>query len=263
MQNFFKNLGFHTLSIIQRINFLFAFSWSILSLSLNYKNWNRAVRGVFFRQILFTGVEALKFLMIVALMTGISVIVQAEWILKQAGQSNLLGPILVSIIIRELAPLVTNVIVLARSGTAIATEIGNMRVTGEIDLLDSQGIDSIIYLIMPRIVSFCISVLCLSIFFIFISLASGYIFSKLIMPDTKDLSVFINNILGAIQPKDIYNLITKNLFGAFFVASICSIQGLRISGTITEVPQAVTKAVEFSIAALVIISAIVSILTYI
>ena len=74
-------------------------------------------------------------------MVGISIVVQMQVFLAKVGESALLGPVLVMVIVREAAPLLVNFIVIGRSGPAIAAELGNMKIAGQVHVLDAQGIE--------------------------------------------------------------------------------------------------------------------------
>jgi len=258
-----KSTGIIFFKRIRDLNFYIALSFSVFILSLNPYNWKRTTREVLARQILFTGIDAFKFLGIVAFIVGIIVVVQLKLWLNQAGQSELLGQLLVSVVIRELAPLITTLIIIARSGTAIATELANMRVGDETTILEAQGIDPVKYLVMPRMVGMAISVFSLTIFFIFIAIAGGYLSGQMIYDKMGIPTIFIKSILQAIKLDDIYNLLIKTTCIPFLIAAICCTQGLKIEGAITEVPQATSKACEYSIELLFICSVLVSIITYI
>ena len=259
---FFHFIGAGTLNFLNRITSLLAVVFTLLRLAAKRRSWTSVVRSVFARQILFTGVEAIKFLGLIAIMAGISIVVQANMWLSNAGQTDLLGPILVTVIIREIAPLFTNLIVIARSGTAVSAELANMRVNKEIELLELQGIDPLLYLVMPRVLGISISVFCLTIFFILFSLASGYIFGLLIPEFNLDFDHFTRQILNALKTGDLFNLFSKSLLISFLTSLICCMQGLGIRGYITEVPQACTKAMEKSMGILFVFSALISVLTY-
>ncbi len=257
-----KSTGIIIFKRIRQLNFYIALSFSVFILSLNPFNWKRTVRNVLARQILFTGIDAFRFLSIVAFIVGIIVVVQLKLWLDQAGQSELLGHILVSVVIRELAPLITTLIIIARSGTAIATELATMRVEDETTVLEAQGIDPVKYLVMPRMIGIAVSVFSLTIFFIFIAIIGGYLSGQLIYDEMGIPSLFIKSILQAITSDDIYNLLIKTTCIPFLIGAICCTQGLQIEGAITEVPQATSKACESSIELLFICSALVSIITY-
>lgn len=225
--------------------------------------WNRTVRNVFARQVLFTGYEASRFISLIALAVGVSIVVQTQVLLGALGQSGMLGPVLVAVVIRELGPLLTNFVVIGRSGTAIATEMANMRVHGEIDVLDAQGIDPFLYLVVPRVLGAAVSIFCLTIVFLVVSLISGFISGLFMGANTGSPLMFLESVIGALRPADIFNLFAKTLLPGLMMGVICCLEGLRIHGAVTEVPQASTRAVVKSTTALFITSALVSILTYI
>jgi len=260
---FIGTIGQNTITRMRTATHLFAVLGSILWQATRPRHWPRTTRAVFARQILFTGVEALRFVSMVAFLTGISVVVQAQVWLSKAGQSELLGGVLVAVIIREVAPLLVNFIVIGRSGAAIAVELANMKVFGEIKVMEAQGLDALLYLAIPRVLGMAVSVFCLTIWFIIVSFASGYAFGILFGAGATDPVVFLNTVLRGLHPADVYNLLAKTLVPGLFTAGICIIEGLSVRYSITEVPQAATRAVVRSIAALFIISAIVSVLTYI
>lgn len=256
-------LGARALRRLRGMQYIAAVAWTIVALACNPRHWPRTTRMVFARQVLFTGVEALGFVLAVAFMAGISVVVQIQMQLSKMGQTGLFGPILVTVIARELAPLLVNFIVIGRSGAAIATEMANMRVLGEVRTLDAQGIDPVAYLAMPRALAMVVAVFCLTIFFIVMSLASGFLCGLLMGIGGEELSVAADNILKAVTIKDVYNLLAKTLLPGMITATICFTEGISIKGAITEAPQAATRAVVASVTALFLVSAIVSILTYV
>ncbi len=260
---FIGTIGQNAIARLREAAHLFAVVGTILCLAARPRHWPRTTRAVFARQILFTGVEALRFVSLVALLTGISVVVQAQVWLGKAGQSDMLGAVLIAVILREVAPLVVNFIVIGRSGTAIAVELANMKVFGEIKVLEAQGLDTLLYLAIPRALAFALSIFCLTIWFTIVAFVSGYAFGILFGIGTSDPLMFMNTVLKGLHPADVCNLLAKTLAPGLFTAGICIMEGLSVHYSITEVPQAATRAVVRSIATLFVISAIVSILTYI
>ncbi|HAS81357.1 MAG TPA: ABC transporter permease, partial [Verrucomicrobia bacterium] len=172
----------------------------------------------------------------------------------------MLGPLLVAVIFREAAPLLVGFLVIARSGTAIVTELATMQVHGQIRALDIQGVDPMIYLVLSRTIGTTISVVCLSVFFISMALAVGFLFGLAMEVGTRDAIVFIESVLKPIQLRDILSLLAKTILPGLLTGVICCVEGLSIKGLATEVPQAATRAVVRSIAALLVISAVVSLL---
>jgi len=149
---------------------------TVLFLSVQPRYWARTARNLFARQVLVVGVEPVGFVSAVAAFVGISVVVQLAFWTGKAGQSRLLGPLLVAVVARELGPLLTNIIVLVRSSGAMATELGVLKINGDVHALESQGNDAFLHLVMPRILGMALSTFCLMIVFTLVAFASGYLF---------------------------------------------------------------------------------------
>jgi phospholipid/cholesterol/gamma-HCH transport system permease protein len=235
----------------------------VLYLAVQPRYWPRTVREIVGRQVLFTGFDALGLVLAISLLTGVSVVAQVQLWLSRFGQSDMLGDILVAVLVSEVGPLLVNFIVIGRSGTAIATELATMRVHGEIALLDAQGADPMAYLVMPRVVGMTLSVLGLTVVFVAGAFVSGYVFGQFTDVRMADPARFAQSVLGAVKPSTIVNLLVKTLVPGMTTATICCLQGLRVQGAATEVPQAATRAVVHSIATLLLITAICSVLTYV
>lgn len=244
------------------IGYIVSVAVSLIWISIFPRHWKRTVRNVLARQVLFTGFQASRFVATVSLLVGVSVVIQVQLWTAALGQSALLGPILVTVIFREVGPLLTNFIVIARSGTAMATEMASMRVLGETHVLDAQGIDPFVYLVLPRAVGAAVSVFCLTVIFIGVSILGGFLSGLALGINTGGPWRFIESVFGALAPADVFNLLAKTLIPGLLMGTICCVEGLKIKGYATEAPQAASRAVVKSIMALFITFALVSLLTY-
>jgi phospholipid/cholesterol/gamma-HCH transport system permease protein len=225
-------------------------------------SWPRTVREQIGKQILFTGYEAIGLTSLLAIAAGVSVVAQGQLWLARLGQSEMLGPLLVAVVFRELGPLLVNFLVVARSGTAIVTELATMRVHKEVGLLETMGVDPMVFLVMPRMTGVAVSVLCLTLYFIAISLVTGFLFSLLLGVGSSDAIGFFESVMRPLHARDFIGLLAKTLLPGVLTGVICCVEGLTIGGVTTEVPQAATRAVVRAITALLFISALVSVLTY-
>ena len=259
---FLRGMGIGVVTTWTGISYTVSVAASVLWVALFPRHWRRTVRNVLARQILFTGFQATRFVATVSLLVGVSVVIQVQVWTAALGQSALLGPVLVMVIFREVGPLLANFIVIARSGTAMATEMASMRVLGETHVLDAQGIDPFIYLILPRAMGAAISIFCLTVIFIGVSVLGGFLGGILLGANTGGPWRFIESVFGALAPADVFNLLAKTLLPGLLMGTICCIEGLKIKGFATEVPQAASRAVVKSIMALFITFAVVSLLTY-
>lgn len=244
------------------VRYLAAVTWSVFAASVRPPTWRRTVRNVLSRQILFTGFDATRFVALIAFLVGVAIVVQTQVMLAAVGQTQLLGPVLVAVVIREVGPLLTNFVVIGRSGTAIATELGNMKVSGEIHLLDAQGLDPFLYLVVPRVIGVAVSVFCLTIIFVVLAFVGGYLTGVLVGTTTMSPLRFIDTVFGALTKADVFNLLIKTFVPGSLTGAICCTEGLGVVAATTEVPQAATRGVVRSITALFITSVLVSVVTY-
>jgi phospholipid/cholesterol/gamma-HCH transport system permease protein len=231
-------------------------------LSVQPRRWRRTVRGVFAWQVLLSGVESIRFILIVAVLVGISVVVQLDVWTGKLGQSQKLGPLLVVVVARELGPLFANFVLIVRGGSAIATELGLMKVGGEVRVLEAQGIEPLLFLVMPRVLAMAVSAFCLTVIFVLVAFASGYGFGVLIGQANIDPAGFLGAVFKAIHPGDGLGFLVKCLLPALLTGVICSTEGLSAEGGVTEVPLAAKRALARSLGALFITSAVVSLLIY-
>ena len=124
------------------------------------------------RQVYFTGAKALPVTLFVAIVVGLGMVSQALLWLRIAGQTEYIGPFLSMVLVREVAPLLVNLVVLGRSGMAIASEVGTLRASGQIRVLEAQGLDSLQLIVLPRAAAMALCVLCLCMIFIVTAILS-------------------------------------------------------------------------------------------
>lgn len=225
------------------------------------RNWTLDGRTRFSRQVLALGIEPLGFIAAAALFVGLSVVVQLGFWAGEAGQSQLLGPLLVAVVARELGPLLINLVVIVRSGGAMTTELGVFRSPREISRSEARGGDPLRQLVLPRVLGMAAATFSLTIVFIFIALASGFLFAAWTGKGGRDVLLFVDTVAGSIQPKDIYNILAKSTLPALFAGATCCLVGLGTGGP-AELPAAAQRALARSVIGLLIISAVVSLLTY-
>jgi phospholipid/cholesterol/gamma-HCH transport system permease protein len=142
---------------------------------------------------------------------------------------------------RELAPIFTCIVLVARVGSAVATELGTMRVTEQIDALETMAVDPINYLVVPRIVAAAVASPLLTMLFNAIALAGAYgiaVFLKDLSPGT-----FLNRLEYLVELRDITTGLGKSLIIGFVVVLIAAYRGYRAAGGARGVGIATTEAV--------------------
>lgn len=255
------SLGRAMLSRMRALPYVAALICASLGLAVRPSVWSRPLLRVLIRQVYFTAVQGLPFMSVVAFLLGALTVIQAQRLSAMFGSASLSGAVLVLVLMRELAPLIVNFITIGRSGAAIAAEMAAMRVNGDVTVLDSQGLDPMIYLVMPRVLGVGLSVFCLSVVFSLVSLTAGYVVGSL-LGLTPAPDIFFDNVLHAVAETDPGVFLAKTLLPGMATAAIACGEGLGIRGQMTEIPQAVTRAVVRATFALVLIFAFTVAATY-
>ncbi|MBI4400737.1 MAG: ABC transporter permease [Nitrospirae bacterium] len=215
---------------------------------------------VIIRQILFTGVDALPVVSAIALMVGIIIITQAGTQLPRVGAGGLVGNIIVVVVIRELGPLLTAFIVVGRSGTAITTELGNMRVGQEVAALELMGIRVTRFIVMPRLVGMVLSMVCLTLYFDAVAVLGGFVVAKIKL--TVPFAVFAQAVTQSLSFADVAVTAIKGVLFGTAVAAICSYHGLSVRSSYTEVPQQTTRAMINSVTICLLLDILVTVTVY-
>lgn len=201
------------------------------------------VRSVFYRQIYFTGIEALGKLAAIGALIGIVVTIG---ITRVAGaDASLAAKALVWTGIKEIGPLFAAFIVIARSCAAVAAELGSMRVNGEVDSLLVMGIDPVGYLITPRLAGITLSVFILVFYFQVFSVAGGLALASLFAG--VPFYQYLIKAYEMIGLGDIGISLLKGLAFGAIISTVSCYRGFRVKGSAAEVPKATTAAVMQSI----------------
>ncbi len=255
-QNCSARIGAILRWILYILTMLFSFAVEVVRPS----TWQRPVRDRLARQIIFTGVEAVSFTILVALFVGGSVFVQCLVWLQYTGQMKFLTEIISALLIREAAPFLASFIVIAASASAMTTELANMKISGQVRLLESQGINLFRYLAIPRMLGLGLSVLGLSIFF-----AAGALFASAVgffLVSNDVHGAFFQGIFESLDMVDLIALVGKSFLPGLATGAICCYEGLRVSGATTEVPKAVSQAMLRSVSAGVFIWGLILVFSF-
>ncbi|MDR1319780.1 MAG: ABC transporter permease [Treponema sp.] len=246
MQRTFYNLGFLT----RTLKGVGAF---ILRGQASYR--------ILIMQILFTFVQAMGISTLLALGIGAAVNVIGMPFLARISQQRLIYPLLILIITRELGPLLTAFIIIARSATAIATEIAGMVISHEVEAYISIGIDPIEYLAVPRFLAVTISLFLLNIYFSVFGLAGSFAVAQVF--NTVPADYYFENLLQSLSIQDILiSLIKSIVFGAI-ISIVAVAEGFSVERASTEVPIAGLKAVSNAFAGCIVVDILLSMVYYI
>ncbi len=211
-------------------------------------------------QILFTGFEALWVVSVLSLALGTLIIIQGMSLLPQFGQGRLMYELLVIIITRELGPMLTAFIIIARSGTAIATELAGMVVNHEVEAYMAFGINPFAYLVVPRVIGVTLSMVILTVYFSLFGLLGSWFIGALFTPLPFD--EYVSTLLSILKPGDIGISLLKAFSFGFIVALISCYQGFSVHRASTEVPVAGIRAVSACFVWCILANAVLTLLYY-
>ncbi len=242
-------------------SYALGFLFQVISETVLFMRRKQVAFRVLVLQILFTGVEALSIVSLVALSIGAVIIVEGGTILPRFGQTNLLYSILIVVITRELGPILTAFIIIARSGTAIATELGNMVVSHEIEAYLSVGINPISYLVVPRVLGVTISMMALTVYFNIFGLVGSFLVSQLVKPIP--FGEYFRELLATITPTDILSTLLKSFVFGVITSVVATFQGFKVSLSVTEIPRAAIKAVGQGFVLCFIANALITVISYV
>ena len=265
MMRYFARVGysfFNFLSYIGGVMSLFTFSFKEI-FSGQKKAGSKLINQIITKQIFFTGYQALSTIGIVALALGFIIIVQMFSIsLKYGITIEGIGNILVIVIVRELGPLLTAIILIGRSGTAVATEIGNMMASDEFDALESIGIDPLRYIVYPRVIGMIVALTGLVIYFDVIGLLGGYL-AAFLFGMAMPFSDYIKYIFKAMSVVDLLVVLLKTFTMGGAVAVMCVMEGFKVGRMARMVPVAASRSVVNSLLAVFIMDGLITMFSYI
>ncbi|NNM80313.1 MAG: ABC transporter permease [Gallionella sp.] len=197
------------------------------------------VRKNFYRQIFFSGNQALHIIGFMGLLLGI--IVSTQTFALAGGDSSLVVKVMAWVIVWEIGPLFAAIIIIARSGSAIAVELALMRVSGEVASLEQMGIAPLDFLVVPRILGVTISVVALTAYFQIVAVVGGLAVSAMF----KNVGFLdqIHRFVELVNPWLLMGGMVKSLVFGLVIATISCHHGISVGTATSAVPQAAIKAV--------------------
>lgn len=209
----------------------------------NFRGPQTVIRPLVAREIHRAGVQLLPMFLFAAVALGFLVIGQTvAWLTRVEAANNFLGNIMVIVVVRELGPLLTALLVLARVGTANVVELGTARALGEVEALEALGIDPVNYLVVPRVVGMAVGVFSLTVYLILGTLVSGYLWVFI-----QDIPLlpgdYFRQLAGALGYMDFALLALKTCAFGFIIAIVTCYHGLAQPLQLSEISRATVRAV--------------------
>src|SRR5215468_11756005 len=250
------SLGRKLVRLLLTVQGLGAFALITLGVILTkFRAARRVIWPATFQEIARAGLRLLPMFLFLSAALGFLIIGQTVSWLTRVGAINYLGTIMVIVVVRELGPLLTAFLVLARVGTANVIELGTARAMGEVEALEALGIDPVHYLVVPRVVAMAVGVFALTIYLVLGALVSGYLWAFIQEVPMRPGDYF-RQLAGALSGLDFALVGIKTCLFGFFISIVTCYHGLAQPLRLEEVSYATVRAVAQSIIACVLIDAL-------
>lgn len=186
------------------------------------------------------GYDSIGISLVIIFITGGVISLQVARYFYMSGGEAYVGGLVSLTILKELAPVFTAMVISARAGTAMASELGNMQITEQVDAMKTLNVDPIKYLVLPRVLASAIVVPMVTTLAIVSGLAGGMLISKLSIGLHQYR--FMNSVWLYTQTKDVYECLIKALVFGIALSVVCATRGLNTKGGARQVGIAVTQA---------------------
>lgn len=193
------------------------------------------------RQVIFSAWDAVPLVGLIAALMTMTGIAMMATLAPAVDTPAMLGGILASALVRELAPLVTAMIVALRSCSAVTVELGYMSWRGEVEALQTLGIDPTKFLLLPRFVGLIAAVVGLTLVFVSATLLSGAV-AAYFLGVGPSLAHLATNLYTYVTPTDIAIATLKSLAFGLIIASVACYHGLSVRRDISQIPRRTTRA---------------------
>ena len=187
------------------------------------------------------GVGSIPIVLLTGFFSGAVMALQMGRALGQYGQTGRVGNVVSIILVRELGPVLTSVMVAGRNASGIASELGSMKVTEQIDAMRALGTDPVQKLVTPRMIATAVMLPCLTVIDDFVGMVGGFVIAKLVyaLPSLQ----YWSTTWRALGWSDLGQGLLKPFIFSFAISLIGCFYGLRTSGGTQGVGRATTQAV--------------------
>ena len=206
------------------------------------------------------GVGALPILSLIAFFVGVIIALQGAYELQRLGAMQLVASLVAITITRELGPLITAIIVIGRSGSAFAAEIGTMRVTEELDALQTMALDPVAFLAVPKFLAMAVMLPCLTIWADLMGILGGCLFG--VAGGGFTFGGYLLGTRDALLLRDITSGVMKSVVFGMVITAVGCHEGFATGSGADEVGRSTTSAVVISILLVILIDLVFTALFY-
>jgi len=206
------------------------------------------------------GVGAVPIVSLIAFFVGVIIALQGAYELQRLGAMQLVASLVAISITRELGPLITAIVVIGRSGSAFAAEIGTMRVTEELDALKTMALDPVAFLVVPKFLAMAVMLPCLTIWADLMGVLGGGLFG--VIGGGFTAGGYVIATRDALLLRDITSGVIKSVVFGLVITAVGCQEGFATGAGAEEVGRSTTSAVVISILLVILIDLVFTALFY-
>ena len=221
----------------------------------------RLAYGRAMHQAMAVGIGSLPILSLITFFIGTILALQSAYELRKFGAMQFVADAVAISVSRELGPLITAILVIGRSGSSFAAELGTMKVNEEIDALETMALDPVRFLVAPKLLSMLLMMPCLTIWADFMGVVGGAVFGMAAAGFT--FKTYIIATLNALALRDIVTGLIKSLMFGLVITTVGCQEGLRTGLGAEEVGRSTTAAVVKSIFLVIMVDLIFTAMFYV
>ncbi len=236
------------------------FTMMLLLESLYYLKDIMQKKKEIIKQMYLAGVKTLVVCSLVGVFTGMILALQSGIEMREYGQQALIGGLVVASMTREMGPFMSAIILTASVGSAMAAEIGTMKVYDEIDALELMLVSPVKFLVMPRVVALSLVMPIISIYITTLACMGGALVADTVLQVS--FNVYMKYLLKAVHIKAMYVGMLKAFIFGLIVSSISCAYGLRATGGVLGVGHATRSSVVASFLMVLIIGYFITSIFY-
>jgi len=211
-------------------------------------------------QAMAVGIGSLPILSLITVFIGTILALQSAYELRKFGALQFVADAVAISVSRELGPLITAILVIGRSGSSFAAEIGTMKVNEEIDALETMALDPVRFLVAPKLLSMLLMMPCLTIWADFMGMIGGAVFGMAAADFT--FKTYVIATLDALVLRDILTGLIKSLMFGLVITTVGCQEGLRTGLGAEEVGRSTTSAVVKSIFLVIMVDLVFTAMFY-
>jgi phospholipid/cholesterol/gamma-HCH transport system permease protein len=204
-----------------------ALTWGVARETLRPASWRRTVRAEFRHALRLAITGGVAPTLVTAALIGLTMISQALYWFREVGEEALFSGLLVTILMREICPILVGLILLGRSGMVTVAEFGVLKVRGGLRALEGQGLDPFTLLLLPRACALAVAAFTLAIVFLATALLAGFALASLVDAVHMSLWSYLDQVVLAMHPPDFVALPAKMVLIGVLVSLTTGLTGLN------------------------------------